>query len=196
MPAIDEFRSNIQLVRNLVGLGQAIAAQTTLDPSDVYRSSLAMAVSALDRYVHEKTSQEMMRVHRGARPTTTAFDRFQVSLLGARTGVANPTIDTWLQTEIRTAHELKSFQKADSIADAVRLFSGVELWNGVSASIGLPAADIKIRINVMTDRRNKIVHEFDSDPTTPGARWPVDAAMAKDTTDFISMIVEAIEVVT
>jgi len=194
--AIDEFRANIVHVNDLIGLGQVLAATTPgLDVSEIYRSALAMAVSAMDRYVHEKTLHEMMAVHRGARPTTNAFERFSVTLAAARFGIADVLSDLWLEGEIRQAHSLKAFQKTANIADAVRLFSAVELWNAVAAVLVLPAADVKTQVDLTVDRRNQIVHEFDCDPIAPGARWPMDDVVAKGGSDFITSVVEAIEVV-
>jgi hypothetical protein len=137
----------------------------------------------------------MMDVHRGARPTTAAFDRFPVKLAPARVGIANPTSDAWLDAEIRDVHVIKAFQKADAIADAIRLCSPVELWVAIGAQLGIPPQDVRIRVNLVVDRRNQIVHEFDIDPTTPGARWPITAAQASDAAAFISRVGEAIELV-
>jgi hypothetical protein len=42
------------------------------------------------------------------------------------------------------------------------------------------------------DRRNKIAHEADMDPTNPGYRWPINEALIRDAIDFIERIVQAI----
>lgn len=43
------------------------------------------------------------------------------------------------------------------------------------------------------DRRNKIAHEADIDPSFGiGNRWPIDAITVNDAVDFIEQVVESI----
>jgi hypothetical protein len=76
----------------------------------------------------------------------------------------------YLETEIRTRLGLQSFQKPDQIADAVRLFSSVELWKELGAQLGEDPHDLKVQLKLIVDRRNKIAHEADIDPSYPGQR--------------------------
>ena len=52
---INQFRANIVRVRDLGVIYSALKAQTTgaIDLSDILRTELVMAVSALDHYIHE-----------------------------------------------------------------------------------------------------------------------------------------------
>jgi hypothetical protein len=59
--------------------------------------------------------------------------------------------------------------------------------------MGQPAKDIKTQLSSIVDRRNKIAHEADIDPTyTIGQRWLIDESLVNDTVDFIEQIVECI----
>ncbi len=151
-----------------------------------------MGVSALDYYIHEIVRLGMLEVYRGTRPETSAFLRFQISLERVRQVVSDPTSDDWLENEIRERHSWRSFQQADHIADAIRLISDISLWEQVSTHLEMPSQDVKEQLNFIVDRRNKIVHEADMDPTPYDTRWPVDEVLVDDAINFIEQIAEAI----
>lgn len=163
-----------------------------LDLSDLLRAEIVMVVSALDHYIHELSRLGMIEVYEGKRHTTPAFLKFSISLestLLARSGTSGTA---WLDTEIRTKQSLLSFQHPDRIADAVRLFSDIELWNLVGAELNDNPKNVKTRIQLLVDRRNKIAHEADIDPSYPGSKWPIDSNMVEEAIDFVSTVCEAI----
>lgn len=105
-------------------------------------------------------------IYQGLRPEPPAFSRFQISLGTARDGWKNPPdFEFYLEDEIRQRHSYKSFQQPDSIADAIRLISDKKLWQEVGNIMGRPDKDIKQELKIIIDRRNKIAHEADIDPT-------------------------------
>ena len=195
-PAIDLFRISIARVRDLIAVHNSLKAQASsvLDLSDILRASLVLAVSALDYYIHEVVRIGMLEIHRGQRPEPPAFSGFQISLGNARAGInAGQNIDSWLEDEIRQRHSYKSFQSPNAIADAVRLISDRKLWEEVSINMGRPAKDIKKELSRIVDRRNKIAHEADIDPSYPiGDRWPIDELLVNEAVDFLEHIVESI----
>jgi len=193
--ALSQFESNLAYVRNLLALARALNEATTeaLDVGDIQRAAVVMAVSALDHYVHEKVRREMAEVLQGTRPQTDAFRRFPVStelLLEAR---ANPSRDDWLDDAVRAQHAHKPFLHTDAIADAIRLISPVKLWDAVAVSLGQDTTAVKARLKTIVDRRNKIAHEADLDPTQPGVRWQMTDQMACDAVDYIDRVVRAID---
>lgn len=98
-----------------------------------------------------------------------------------------------LEDEIRERLGYESFQQADKIADAIRYISDKKLWDEVANKISKPAKDIKQQLNSIVDRRNKIAHEADIDPTfNIGDRWNIDEVLVGDAVDFIEQIVENI----
>jgi RiboL-PSP-HEPN len=106
---------------------------------------------------------------------------------------------SWLENEIRERLGYLSFQQADKIADAIRYISDQKLWEVVAAEISQStqtpksAKDIKQRLNLIVDRRNKIAHEADIDPTFGiGSRWNIDELLVGEAVDFIEMLVESI----
>ena len=194
--AIDLFRLSIARVRDLIAVHNSLKAQTSnvLDISDMLRSALVLAVSALDYYIHEVVRIGMLEIHRGERPEPPAFSGFQISLGNARAGInAEQNIDSWLEDEIRQRHSYKSFQQQKAIADAVRLICEKKLWEEVSINMGSPAKDIKQQLSLIVDRRNKIAHEADIDPTLSlGNRWPIDELLVNEAVNFLEQVVESI----
>jgi hypothetical protein len=192
--ALDQARANIGRVRNLGAIHKALNAQTTgaIDLSDMLRAELVLGVSALDHFVHELVRLGMLEVYRGNRAQTPAFLRFTVSLESVLQGIAAPGDEGWLENEIRTRHGRQSFQNANNIANAVRLISEVSLWEEVANRLGMSLQDVQSQLNLIVDRRNKIAHEADSDPTFPGSRWPIDDVLVDEAVDFIEQVIESI----
>jgi RiboL-PSP-HEPN len=100
---------------------------------------------------------------------------------------------SWLESEIRERLGYQSFQQADKIADAIRYISDKKLWDDVASQMAKPVKDIKQQLNSIVDRRNKIAHEADIDPTfNIGSRWNIDESLVSNAVDFIEILVESI----
>jgi hypothetical protein len=105
--------------------------------------------------------------------------------------------------DVRERHSILTFQDPEKIAGAVRLYSGVELWNEVALHLGATAATkdlaakaLKKDISLIVQRRNKIAHEGDMQPAVPRAPWPIDRASVDFVATTIEKVVMAIEHVT
>src|SRR3972149_739357 len=192
--AIKQFRSNIERVRALGGLYEALSQLTTsaVDATDILRAQIVLAVSALDHYIHELTRLGMLEIFDGLRPSTNAFGRFQITIDAAMAGMVVSGGNAWFESEIREKHGFLAFQHPDKVADAIRLCSSCELWLQVSIKLGLSTQDVKNQLRLIVERRNKIAHEADLDPSYPGTRWPISSADAGSTVQFIEDICEAI----
>ncbi len=100
---------------------------------------------------------------------------------------------TWLEDEIRAQLGYQSFQRPDKIADAVRMISDKRLWEEVANQIGISERDVKQQVIAIVERRDKIAHEADIDPSYGiGNRWPIDEILVNDAVNFIESVVEAI----
>jgi hypothetical protein len=163
-----------------------------VDLSDMLRAEMVLIVSALDHFIHEITRLGMMEVWRGSRTATPAYLKFSVSL-NVVTQLSGPGgADAPLETEIRTRHGFLSFQQPDDIANAIRLFSAVEIWKQISATLGQDPQDVKAQLKLIVARRNKIAHEADIDPSYPGQRWPIGRSDVEDALAFVEKVGEAI----
>ena len=171
--------------------------QTTpaLDVTDILRAELVMAVSVLDHYIHELARLGMLEAFRNHRVRTPTFMKFQVSLAAAMDGIADPQGEVWLEQEIRNRHSYQSFQTPENIAKAINLISDAQLWNEVARHLQMTSQGVRNTLMVIVDRRNKIVHEADMDPSFPGTRWPIDEQVVNEAVDFIDRLAETIYVI-
>jgi hypothetical protein len=100
---------------------------------------------------------------------------------------------SWLEDEVRERLSYQSFQQPEKIADAIRLISDKKLWEEVAQKLGRSAKDVKQQLSVIVDRRNKIAHEADIDPTyNIGSRWNIDEILVSDAVNFVEQVVESI----
>ncbi|MEQ9670236.1 HEPN domain-containing protein [Coleofasciculus sp. G2-EDA-02] len=100
---------------------------------------------------------------------------------------------SWLEDEVRERLSYQSFQQPEKIADAIRLISDKKLWEEVAQKLGRSAKDVKQQLSAIVDRRNKIAHEADIDPTyNIGSRWYINEILVSDAVNFVEQVVESI----
>lgn len=188
------FTANIGRARDLRALVINLKASTgsTLDLTDILRAAIVSAVSAFDTFIHEITRIGMVEIYQNTRPRTDAFGRFPISMDNILLVIATPGDTKWLEDEIRMQHGWLSFQQPDKVADAIRLFCGKELWKEVGIRLAIDPKSAKNRLALIVDRRNKIAHEADMDPTSPGSRWPIDELLVQDVIDRLEQIGDAV----
>lgn len=192
--ALDQFQENLRRARILSGLAQSLSTLTTgaVDLSDVLRASLVLGVSALDHFIHEFVRLGMLEVHQGKRPMTDSYLSFRVPMSAAQQASVDTNGDDWLDQAIRENHAWLSFQQPDKIADAIRLMSTTKLWEQVGIELGMKPVDVKLQLSAIIERRNKIAHEADMDPTINGIRWPINDVLVADALNFLELLVGAI----
>ncbi|WP_186009824.1 hypothetical protein [Burkholderia gladioli] len=192
--ALNNFIANLNRARDLLALADRISALTTnaVDVSDCLRAALVQGVSALDHFVHEIVRIGMLDVQRGTRPPTPSHLSFKVPLSATRRALADALDVEWLNEAVRETHGWLSFQHPDKVADALRLVSPVPLWDTLSAHLGVSKRDLKARLTLIVDRRNKIAHEADVDPTDPPTRWPITGVMVLEALDYLERLGAAI----
>lgn len=72
------------------------------------------------------------------------------------------------------------------------MFHGKPLWRGVASRLGSNEVLIKEQLRLIVERRNKVAHEADIDPSFPGARWPISIEDTLSSINFIEQIGQAI----
>lgn len=190
--ALDNFRISLLHARHLGGLYSAVSAVMTpaVDSSDLLRAQIVLAVSALDYFVHELTARGMVQIFNGSRSPTDAFRKYKVAgnlLIGANAGSV-----VAFEADVRDRHSFLSFQQPDKIADAIRLFYEKPLWKKMAVRMARSEESIKTQLRLIVDRRNKIAHEADVDPSYPGQRWPISRSDPVAAIDFVEALCEAI----
>ena len=80
------------------------------------------------------------------------------------------------------------------------MVSPCSLWNEIALKLGATAitvttvaGDIKKKLSVIVDRRNKIVHEGDLQPTVPRTPWTITRTDLTEVAAFIGSIVSSID---
>jgi hypothetical protein len=189
-----QFQENLRRVRDLGSLAAAVRTMTTsaVDVSDIWRAQIVLVVSALDHFVHELARLGMIEIAKGTRLKTEGYLRFGMPLEAVESALGGMPPEDWVGETVREKHSWQSFQDPDKLADAIRIISPVRIWESVGAQMHLPSRDVKTRLKLIVDRRNKIAHEADLDPSSPGFRWSINELTVNETLDFIESLGNAI----
>ena len=190
------FLKNLQRALSLISIEKVLSDQVTsaIDTSDILRASYVLAVSALDTYVHETVLTGMMQIYDGLRPIAPGYERSRIEL-GIFSGLTsiNSAQDS-VHNSIREQHSYLSYQNPEKIADAIRCVTDKKLWIEVSAQLNKDPQAIKGQLSAIVDRRNKIAHEADIDPTF-GTLWPIYFCDVEKSISFINSIVDEINII-
>ena len=188
------FEENLGRARDMraMYLNLKLTLSQNFELSDILRASIVASVSSLDSFIHELSRLGIVEIYKGNRPKPIGYSKFMISIDHLQIITSNPNSTDWLEAEIRKQHSWQTFQHPDKIADAIRLVSSKELWKDVGERLGIDATTLKQQLSLIVDRRNKIAHEADADPSSPGSRWPIDESIVLDTIDSIERIGRAI----
>jgi hypothetical protein len=182
-----------------------LATHTTeaIPVDELLRAEWVARVSAVDLYVHELIAQRMVMSFEGTLPRTNQFQAFHLPLETIeriRAAPSDSAASSAFDLEVREQLSIVTYQDPDKIADGVRLCSSVELWNAVAEHQGATPAQrvdeakrIKRQLRAIVDRRNKIAHEGDLQPTLPVTPWPIAQADLVLVSTFLEGLVRSID---
>lgn len=189
--SINQFRVSLKEIRDLQATLDNLTPLLTaaIDLSDFYRSLIVQVVSAFDYFIHEFVAEEMLEIYNGNRAATTHFNEYTIPLSSA---IGSIPSDAFIQAHIRKKHSWLSFQEPDKVADALRLITAKKVWEEVSPHFSSSAGDLKIKLKLIIDRRNKIAHESDMNPSYPGTKWAINNNEVTDIILFIEQLCEEI----
>lgn len=199
--AIDQFQINLQSAKQLGILYNAFSDKVTaaINLDEMLRAELVLAVSALDCYVHDIVKTGMLGAFFASQGEPNAFLGFAVSLRFVKNLTVSTTETekrTLVDLEIRRLHGFKTFQTAENISTALALIGIQKLWEKVGVIIGKNATDTKTELNIIVDRRNRIAHEGDIDPTMGiGMKYAVNFAMVQGAINFLDSVAKGIHAV-
>ena len=196
--ALQQFTLNLQSAAQLGIIYLAFADKVTeaIKLDELLRAELVLAVSAVDCYIHDVVRTEMKRRFKEGGNEPKAYLNFQVSL-GSVKQIVTETSDTvrltLLEQEIRRLHAFRTFQSADNISQALALIGVTAIWDKVGNSLRIPPPDVRARLAIIVDRRNRIAHESDIDPAMGmGTKYPIDHPMVQQAVQFLNDMVHAI----
>jgi hypothetical protein len=189
----------------LEALHTFLAKNTTsaISTDELLRAEWVARVSALDLYLHELIAQNMLAIFERRRATTKSYEQFQLPnklvqiIQCAETAlVASSAFDL----EIRNRLSYQTYQDPEKIAEGIRLISHIELWNEIAIHFGatesnkiVEAKKIKSDLSLIVQRRNKIAHEGDLQPSFPRSPWTISRNDLADVRAFIEKIVLALD---
>ncbi|MEW6348801.1 MAG: HEPN domain-containing protein [Thermodesulfobacteriota bacterium] len=195
---IRQFETNLQRARQLGFIYQALREQVApaVELDELLRGELVLSVSAVDCYVHDVVRRGMMTVFRLGRGEPNEYLNFQVSLgFVKRLLVADEDHErlACFEEEVRRLQVYRTFQSADNISQALSLIGVQAVWELVAQRLGTAPSDVKTRLNLVVERRNRIAHESDIDPTLGiGDKFPIDYHMVEEAVDFLDAVVHAL----
>lgn len=168
-----------------------------LDASDLLRWQWVLAVSALDKYIHDIVTDGMVEQYINKQPHTPKFDTFQLSMKTIINIQSAPVPEIAFRNEVIRKNSYLSFQDPDKIADALSFIWNVpNKWDVISRNMATPisSSDLKIKLKNIVVRRNQIVHEGDCLSTNiPMAQQQITASDTQDVIQFITELVDAID---
>lgn len=201
MTPIDYFKDVWNRCDQLSALHNYLSNNSTsaLPLDEMLRAEWVARVSALDLYVHELVVHKMMDIYAGTRVATPSYLQYKVTvetLSRIRHASTPNNASSAFELEIRSNLVRITYQDPETIADGIRLISGVELWNecavimkaATASNKSILAKAIKKDLSLIVARRNKIAHEGDLEPSSPRVPWPIN----RSDLDFVSRTIEAI----
>jgi hypothetical protein len=178
---------------------------SVLDAGELLRAEWVARVIALDLYIHELVAQQMLAIFEMRRPPTPAYLRFQIStetMDRIRAAATLSEASAAFDLNVRTQLSGFTFQDPEQIADGLRLCSGIELWNEVALKLGAPQGEkvalakaLKKDLSLIVQRRNKIAHEGDLQPSPPRVPWPIRQTDVDFVANHIEKIIRAIDAI-
>lgn len=190
---LGDFKSDITRARDMVGLGQAIGAMTNglVNSQELYRAALVQGVAAWDRYVHgvvlDRAVEIMLGRMQAGKSSKVGLPLGAVAVLMNVAGQADRELAARSYFAERLSKE--TYQRPDDVAAGLAMVGVNAIW-----STAFPNAEqAKVRLGVVVERRNRIVHHCDCDPVTPGAVVPLTASDALDALQVVNETVTAID---
>ncbi len=168
---LTHFEADIARARDVVAIGQSLNSLTggRVDPTDMYRAGLVQAVSALDHYFHGVVLDRAIEIMLGRSVAAPSAGKIGVSFNAVRQILAAPSaldMELAAKTHVAARLALETFQRPDDIGSALSIVGVPKVWSTI---FGTAADTTKVALGVVVTRRNRIVHQSDSDPLTPGS---------------------------
>lgn len=169
-----------------------------LDSSDLLRWQWVLAVSALDKYIHDIVAAGMVEQYINRRPTTPKFDAFQLSMKAISNISSAPVPEFEFRNEVIRKNSYLAFQEPDKIADALSfIWNEPNKWVVISRNMAtfIDPTTLKTKLKNIVVRRNQIVHEGDCLSTNlPLVQQAITLSDTENVIHFITELVDAIDV--
>ena len=196
--AIQQFKANLESVNQLGVIYLAFVDKVTeaICLDELLRAELVLAVGALDCYIHDLVRTGMGAAFKAERGEPDAYLNFGVSLdfvKKLRSATSEDDRLSLFEQEIRRLHGFRTFQTAENISQALSHIGIKAIWDKVGNILGMNSADVRTQLNLIVDRRNRIAHESDIDPSLGiGNKYPIDFLLVDSAVGFLDSVVHAV----
>jgi hypothetical protein len=195
--ALNVFDALMKQTKVSDGLYQYFKTQAVpLDLSDLLRWQWVLAVSSLDKYVHDVVRIGMVEEFKGIRPPTPKFQDFKINMKKYDAINCSSSPDVEFENEIMRQHSFLAFQLPDKISDALSfIWDEKNKWDIIVQNMTtiISPNDAKTKLKNIVTRRNQIVHEGDCLTTIfPLEQQPVRFEDVQDVLNFVKEIAGAI----
>lgn len=167
--AIIQYQLNIKSARDLETIYVALAAMTSnsVPKEELLRAEIVAVVSAFDTYIHDivRLGLKCQYQNSVSNPYITNFtNKHSISSLEN------------FEMKIREVHSYKTFQAPKKISEALEMITINNIWTKIKPNI----PDVETILQLIIERRNKIAHESDINPTNGlSEKWPINLNMAQ-----------------
>ena len=197
--ALNEFQALINQTSTTKGLYSYISKQVApVDASDLLRWEWVLAVSALDKYIHDVVRIGMVEEFLNRRPKTRKFNTFRIEISTYSNLCRSSSPEIEFEKEIRRQHSFMSIQHPEKLSEALSfIWQEEHKWKVISNNMHSPIseADLKTKLNNIVIRRDQIVHEGDCFMASlPVQQQPISETDTNDVICFITDLVHAIHV--
>jgi hypothetical protein len=191
-----QFKSELSRARDLVGLGQSLGIMThgRVDASDIFRAALTQGVAALDAYIHGVVLDRAVDVVLGRAAGAGAGAKVGLHFMAIQSIVTAATAadqELAARTHVAQRLSLETFQRPDDVAKGFAMVGISKIWSNAFTD----PSSAMTALSLVVQRRNKIVHQCDSDPVTPGTLIPLSDTDALDAIATVEATVTAIDAV-
>lgn len=190
------FEKNIESIKMLDNIHKYFSNQLhAIDLSEILRAELVLIVSAFDCYIHDIVKTGMLEIFKGQRNENKKYNDFSIPLSYVQQIIQaeNDTEKSQLiEVAIKKVNCKDSFQSPSSIENSLQLISIKNIWTLIKTELSMEPSDIKHKLGLIVNRRNKIAHEADLDSIT-GEKTEILSDDIADCLNFITKLTKSID---
>lgn len=205
MKAKEAFNFNIERARNLLKLyhEQREEGVAHVKVADILRASTVLAAGALDAYVHDQVSEQLVPFLRRSLNNNPS-DLEPIEKLFKRAEISTRQYLTWMTLErpfvqvkkVVDSHlGLESLQNPGTIKNAFSLIGKKDIWRSSAKFMKLSEDDLDQKLVSLARRRNQIVHEGDREKSRlkKHQERTIDSTWVQSQLDFAENLVTALD---
>lgn len=131
---------------------------------EILRAQWVMIVSAFDTFIHDCVRIGIIKTYKSRGVMSTSLQAYPIpfsDLVGLEAELTALAKESYLDCVVRKINSKDSYQSPKNVEYALNLIGKSGIWNQLSTSMHMPAADIRNQLSIIVQRRNKIAHESD-----------------------------------